>query len=328
MWSAGPGRCRHTLLHRAIDENQEDVACFLIRQWALAFTGCWRDWHAEIMYWCRSGISGSMGISHVKGSLLFRPNILHRSTQALLGPSLGKVCFLWNVLERYYQTHFFQWDARCHSHVCLKVGSFCCKYSLSCKIHIWVVAALPLYQWWIQVICYHFLLWCFLWFCMRHIHWPFGGTMGVLGARCVFWGHGGCLSRLAVPNVTAEAAVLTSLYKTWCLRPLYQHHSLVCDTNVNWTSIYLWNIDDKFSLLAIDVGEPVYREQHLYYTVVVEQRMRWSHWLRPVLEGSFSALTLLVGWQEGYLAGKKICTTYPQRFFSGTSVGRKPRGTG
>jgi hypothetical protein len=32
MWSAGPGGCHQTLLHRSIDENKEDVACFLIRR--------------------------------------------------------------------------------------------------------------------------------------------------------------------------------------------------------------------------------------------------------------------------------------------------------
>lgn len=31
LWSEGPGQCQQTLLHRAIDENNEAVACFLIR---------------------------------------------------------------------------------------------------------------------------------------------------------------------------------------------------------------------------------------------------------------------------------------------------------
>ncbi|XP_025091346.1 rabankyrin-5-like isoform X2 [Pomacea canaliculata] len=31
LWSPGPGNCQQTLLHRAIDENNEAVACFLIR---------------------------------------------------------------------------------------------------------------------------------------------------------------------------------------------------------------------------------------------------------------------------------------------------------
>jgi ankyrin repeat protein len=30
-WGPGPGNCSQTLLHRAIDENNEDIACFLIR---------------------------------------------------------------------------------------------------------------------------------------------------------------------------------------------------------------------------------------------------------------------------------------------------------
>lgn len=31
-WGLGPNNCRQTLLHRAIDENNEDIACFLIRR--------------------------------------------------------------------------------------------------------------------------------------------------------------------------------------------------------------------------------------------------------------------------------------------------------
>nr|KAG5688480.1 hypothetical protein BaRGS_011918 [Batillaria attramentaria] len=31
LWSEGPSQCQQTLLHRAIDENNEAVACFLIR---------------------------------------------------------------------------------------------------------------------------------------------------------------------------------------------------------------------------------------------------------------------------------------------------------
>ena len=32
LWSKGPGNCQQTLLHRAIDENNETVACFLIKR--------------------------------------------------------------------------------------------------------------------------------------------------------------------------------------------------------------------------------------------------------------------------------------------------------
>jgi hypothetical protein len=32
LWSPGPGGCRQTLLHRALDENNESVACFLIKR--------------------------------------------------------------------------------------------------------------------------------------------------------------------------------------------------------------------------------------------------------------------------------------------------------
>lgn len=31
-WGPGPGGCLQTLLHRAIDENNEPTACFLIRR--------------------------------------------------------------------------------------------------------------------------------------------------------------------------------------------------------------------------------------------------------------------------------------------------------
>lgn len=31
-WGPGPGGCLQTLLHRAIDENNESTACFLIRR--------------------------------------------------------------------------------------------------------------------------------------------------------------------------------------------------------------------------------------------------------------------------------------------------------
>ena len=43
-----------------------------------------------------------------------------------------------------------------------------------------------------------------------------------------------------------------------------------------------------------------------------------------------SALTLLVGWEEGYPVHKRRAprATYPERFFSGTSGGRQPRRTG
>ena len=32
LWTPGPSNCRQTLLHRAIDENNEAVACFLIKR--------------------------------------------------------------------------------------------------------------------------------------------------------------------------------------------------------------------------------------------------------------------------------------------------------
>merc|ERR1719410_2519227 len=30
-WAAGPDSCSQTLLHRAVDENKEEAACFLVR---------------------------------------------------------------------------------------------------------------------------------------------------------------------------------------------------------------------------------------------------------------------------------------------------------
>ena len=32
LWTPGPSNCRQSLLHRAIDENNEAVACFLIKR--------------------------------------------------------------------------------------------------------------------------------------------------------------------------------------------------------------------------------------------------------------------------------------------------------
>ena len=34
MWGEGPGGCRQTLLHRAIDENNETIGCFLVRRYS------------------------------------------------------------------------------------------------------------------------------------------------------------------------------------------------------------------------------------------------------------------------------------------------------
>jgi hypothetical protein len=36
-WSNGPDNCRQTLLHRAIDENNESVACFLIKRYNINY---------------------------------------------------------------------------------------------------------------------------------------------------------------------------------------------------------------------------------------------------------------------------------------------------
>ena len=40
MWGPGPEGCEHTLLHRAIDENNEPSACFLIRRWDMKLHLC------------------------------------------------------------------------------------------------------------------------------------------------------------------------------------------------------------------------------------------------------------------------------------------------
>ena len=48
-------------------------------------------------------------------------------------------------------------------------------------------------------------------------------------------------------------------------------------------------------------------------------------WFGSVLWVYFSALTLLVGWQEGHLTIKSLCHLNSQRFFSGRNGGRKPK---
>lgn len=37
-WSSGPSGCQQTLLHRAVDENNEISACFLIRRSVIGIT--------------------------------------------------------------------------------------------------------------------------------------------------------------------------------------------------------------------------------------------------------------------------------------------------
>ena len=32
VWGPGPNGCQQTLLHKSIDENNEDIACFLIKR--------------------------------------------------------------------------------------------------------------------------------------------------------------------------------------------------------------------------------------------------------------------------------------------------------
>ena len=52
-----------------------------------------------------------------------------------------------------------------------------------------------------------------------------------------------------------------------------------------------------------------------------KERMRPDNWLELVLSVPFSALTPMVGWQEGQRACKKSSSTNPQRFSSGTDEG-------
>ena len=59
--------------------------------------------------------------------------------------------------------------------------------------------------------------------------------------------------------------------------------------------------------------------------VVDEERMRSGHWLGSVICVPFSALTLMVGWQEGHLAIKIPHCTNPKRLSSGTDGG-EPEG--
>jgi len=50
--------------------------------------------------------------------------------------------------------------------------------------------------------------------------------------------------------------------------------------------------------------------------VAYEERMRSGHWLWSVLCVAFSALTLMVGWQEGHLACKNsLCHLFPNVIF-------------
>jgi len=49
--------------------------------------------------------------------------------------------------------------------------------------------------------------------------------------------------------------------------------------------------------------------------VVNEERMRRGHWLGLVLYVPFSALTLMVGWQEGHPACKNTIPLIPEVLF-------------
>ena len=53
----------------------------------------------------------------------------------------------------------------------------------------------------------------------------------------------------------------------------------------------------------------------------VADEERSDHCLGSVLCVSFSALTLMVGWQEGHVAHIKVHFTNPQRFVSGAGGG-------
>jgi len=53
---------------------------------------------------------------------------------------------------------------------------------------------------------------------------------------------------------------------------------------------------------------------------------RPDHWLELVLHVSSSALILVVEWQEGHQAHKKLCSTNVQRCSSGTGGGRGTEG--
>jgi len=88
-------------------------------------------------------------------------------------------------------------------------------------------------------------------------------------------------------------------------------HKLVMSLYVNWLKLVPTSQSrhKESSAPSIWIKSPV----------VDEDRMRPGH---------FSALTLLVGWQEGHLACKETRATYPQRFCSRSGGGRKPRGTG
>ena len=57
-----------------------------------------------------------------------------------------------------------------------------------------------------------------------------------------------------------------------------------------------------------------------------EERMRPGHWLGSVFYVSFSASTLMVGWQEAHPAHNETHFVNPQKFSSGRDGGRQPKG--
>jgi len=80
--------------------------------------------------------------------------------------------------------------------------------------------------------------------------------------------------------------------------------------------------------IGTGVEEPAESERRLSSRspMVDEERMRLSHLLRLVLRVPFSALTLMVGWQEGHSAFNKSCSSSHQRFGSGIGRGEGLEG--
>ena len=58
--------------------------------------------------------------------------------------------------------------------------------------------------------------------------------------------------------------------------------------------------------------------------VADEEGIRPGSWLVLLFYVPFSALTLMVWWQERHLARTKSCSINPQRFFSDAESGRAP----
>ena len=79
------------------------------------------------------------------------------------------------------------------------------------------------------------------------------------------------------------------------------------------------------SILALESRHTASSGCSMRSLLLDEDRMRLGQWVGSVLCISSSALSLLIGWQEGHQA-HKTCPTCSQGLLSRTSEGRKPMG--